>query len=179
MEKWSMSQSRNSLTISRPAGGQIPSPSSAPAPAAAEADASAAEDDLNTGRRALFLDSQGCWREGIAVLSPAATGDISASLKKLGYTCDTFVEGWRDDDPALELWSAESPPAQNENAYLIALGGGMPRPLPSHLVRLCTSPRDYEVWIDRMNDALSQVERWLSIVELMRRIRHLDEAADA
>ena len=52
----------------------------------------------------------------------------------------------------------------------------MPRPLPRHLVRLCTSPRDYEVWIDRLSDALSQVEHWLSIVELMRRIRVPDAA---
>jgi hypothetical protein len=166
-------------TLSRKKIGPTP-PSSAPS-----ADASAAEDDLNTGRRALFLDGQGRWREGTAVLSPA-TGDISASLRKLGYCRDAFVEGYRDDDPALELWSAQAPPAQNENNYLIALGGGMPRPLPCHLVRLCTSPRDYEVWIDRLSDALTQVERWLSIVELMRRIRildtagrYLDEAVDA
>lgn len=154
-------------TIARKKIGPIPS-----APSAPEADASAAQDDPNTeGRRALFLDSQGRWREGMAILLPA-TGDIGASLRKLGFCRDTFVEGYRDGDPALELWSVEAPPARDGN-YLI-VPGGMPRPLPCHLVRLCTNPRDYEVWIDRLNDALSQVEHWLSIVELTRRIRVLD-----
>jgi len=101
-------------TLPSASGGPIPTEAPEPearASAAAAPEDGASDGDLDAkGRRALFLDGQGRWREGTAVLSPA-TSDISASLRRLGYCRDAFVEGYRDDDPALELWSAESPPA--------------------------------------------------------------------